>query len=375
MLKRGVRIIISLVFITLLLTESLSRIHASPLCADANIQVQVEPDPIYSRVTPNMKLTVSGRQPTYKVLINCDPVINGCVLNRYEQNVQNNIPVTITDSRAIQLFFGEFGYRSGQRIVWVYTGDGSTQLCHSFYTIKRGQVNPSCESLTITPDTNAAGTKTCFDLTTKNITVISNNVTEGGQPVDSSFFNPFVIRIDNRAFATKVNISNGSISPPAQIDISSLSLTQHKLVLENNDSIVCESGFTKLEVCNPEDDTVEDTNTTEGPPVKIKPDTCFYNNDSTQPGVKTALGCIPYEPIPLIGWVLRWGIGLGGGIAFLLMAFASFQLMTSAGDPEKLKNGKEMFVSAGAGLVFIIFSVFLLQLIGTDILQIPGFSR
>jgi len=95
------------------------------------------------------------------------------------------------------------------------------------------------------------------------------------------------------------------------------------------------------------------------------------NNEA---GIETSFGCIPYQPIPFIGWILRWGIGIGGGIAFLLMSFASFQLMTSAGDPEKLKNGKEMFVSAGTGLLFIIFSVFLLQLIGSDILQIPGFK-
>ena len=104
-------------------------------------------------------------------------------------------------------------------------------------------------------------------------------------------------------------------------------------------------------------------------PLKLEPTTCLGGK-----GLETALGCIPFEPVSLIGWVLRWAIGVGGGIAFLLMAFASYQLMTSAGNPERLKAGQEMFVSAGAGLLFIIFSVFLLQLIGADILQIPGFN-
>jgi len=110
---------------------------------------------------------------------------------------------------------------------------------------------------------------------------------------------------------------------------------------------------------------------TNGDPITLSAEPCDYNGSK---GIKTALGCIPYEPVSLIGWVLRWAIGVGGGIAFLLMAFASYQLMTSAGNPERLKAGQEMFVSAGAGLLFIIFSVFLLQLIGADILQIPGFN-
>ncbi len=57
------------------------------------------------------------------------------------------------------------------------------------------------------------------------------------------------------------------------------------------------------------------------------------------------------------------------------MLFGAFQIMTSQGDPERLKAGKELIGSALAGLLMIIFSVFLLQLIGVQILQIPGFSK
>ena len=68
-------------------------------------------------------------------------------------------------------------------------------------------------------------------------------------------------------------------------------------------------------------------------------------------------------------------MGLAGGIAFLLILFGGFQILTSAGNPEKLNEGRELVSSAVAGLLLIIFSVFLLRLIGYDILRIPGFGR
>jgi len=58
----------------------------------------------------------------------------------------------------------------------------------------------------------------------------------------------------------------------------------------------------------------------------------------------------------------------------LLMAFGALKIITSAGSPESIQAGKELITSALAGLIFIILSLFLLKLIGVDILQIPGFG-
>lgn len=92
-------------------------------------------------------------------------------------------------------------------------------------------------------------------------------------------------------------------------------------------------------------------------------------------GIQTALGCIPIENTgEFIKWTLRWAIGIAGGIAFLLILSSGFQIMTSAGSPDKLKAGQEQLTAAISGLLFILFSVFLLKLIGLDILQIPGFG-
>jgi len=89
-------------------------------------------------------------------------------------------------------------------------------------------------------------------------------------------------------------------------------------------------------------------------------------------GAWTALGCIPTEPTELIKWIFPYLLGFGGLAAFLLIVFAGIQIMTSSGNPEKLKAGKELITSAITGLIFIILSLFLLRVIGVDILHIPG---
>lgn len=92
-------------------------------------------------------------------------------------------------------------------------------------------------------------------------------------------------------------------------------------------------------------------------------------------GINTAIGCIPYDgPSSLAAFFLRWGVGIGGGIAFLLMVYAGFMIMSSTGNPERLKAGQELLTSSIAGLIMLIFSVFVLRLIGVNILDLPGFS-
>jgi len=72
--------------------------------------------------------------------------------------------------------------------------------------------------------------------------------------------------------------------------------------------------------------------------------------------------------------ILPFGMGIAGGIAFLLILIGGLQIMMSAGNPEKLNAGKELVSSAVAGLLLIVFSMFILRTIGADILGIPGFK-
>jgi hypothetical protein len=90
--------------------------------------------------------------------------------------------------------------------------------------------------------------------------------------------------------------------------------------------------------------------------------------------VWTAFGCIQAQPQQFVSAVLRIAMGVGGGVAFLLILLGGFQMLTSAGDPEKLKSGRDQTTSAVTGLLLIIFSVFFLNFVGFSIFGIPGFG-
>ena len=92
-------------------------------------------------------------------------------------------------------------------------------------------------------------------------------------------------------------------------------------------------------------------------------------------GVNTAIGCIPVNDISTFAaWLLERLIFVASGIAFLLLVLGAIQILTSSGSPDRVKAGGELITSAISGLLLIILSVFLLKLIGVDILHIPGFS-
>ena len=101
----------------------------------------------------------------------------------------------------------------------------------------------------------------------------------------------------------------------------------------------------------------------------------FCNGTDISDGINTALGCIPVgSGNDLITAILRFATGIGGGIALALILYGVFIVTTSAGMPDKLKAGSEIITSAIIGLIFILLSIFLVNLIGINILGIPGLS-
>ncbi len=91
-------------------------------------------------------------------------------------------------------------------------------------------------------------------------------------------------------------------------------------------------------------------------------------------GIWTAIGCIPNDPETIVKVFLRFGLGMGGGVALLMILGAGFMLTVSQGDPKQTDTAKQWLGSAIAGLLFIIFSVTILQFIGYNVFQIPGFG-
>lgn len=93
-------------------------------------------------------------------------------------------------------------------------------------------------------------------------------------------------------------------------------------------------------------------------------------------GINSAIGCIPVGSTQaFVSFLLGWGIGIAGGVALVLIVYAGFMVITSAGNPQRLQAGKELITAAVTGLMLLVFGAFLLEFIGVDILNIPGFGR
>lgn len=90
--------------------------------------------------------------------------------------------------------------------------------------------------------------------------------------------------------------------------------------------------------------------------------------NQTESCVATPFGMIRTSPGGLVSQIIALGTYIGSGVALLLLIYGSYIVLTSQGNPEGINHGKEIITSAIIGLVFIIISVSLMQIIGFDIL-------
>jgi len=96
---------------------------------------------------------------------------------------------------------------------------------------------------------------------------------------------------------------------------------------------------------------------------------------NNQKGNWTIFGCLPSDPNGFAASLLRFSLGIGGGIAFLASLLGCFYLLTSQGDPERINLGKKIIFYAISGLLIIVFAVFILQFLGLNLLGIPEFGK
>jgi hypothetical protein len=96
--------------------------------------------------------------------------------------------------------------------------------------------------------------------------------------------------------------------------------------------------------------------------------------DPDNAGFWTAFGCVKTSKEGIVQNIIQIGLGLAGGFVLLSILYGAFLLTTSSGDAKRVQEGQEMITSAVMGLVFVIFSIMILQFIGVSILRIPGFG-
>lgn len=106
----------------------------------------------------------------------------------------------------------------------------------------------------------------------------------------------------------------------------------------------------------------------------LPPGCLTLSPDQSCAQVTTAIGPINTSVSALVGTIFGILLSLSGGVAVVLIIAAGYQMVASQGNPEKVKESRERLTSAIVGLLFIILSVTILQIIGVDILHLPGFS-
>lgn len=90
--------------------------------------------------------------------------------------------------------------------------------------------------------------------------------------------------------------------------------------------------------------------------------------------VDTAIGPMPTDLCQFISKFASIAAGIAGVAAVGLLAYGGFTLLTSTGEPEKLMAGREIITNALMGLALIILSVFVLEVLGWDILNLGKYG-
>lgn len=90
-------------------------------------------------------------------------------------------------------------------------------------------------------------------------------------------------------------------------------------------------------------------------------------------GINTAIGCIPVNNTnDLSAFFLQWAMSIGGGLALLIAIYGGVIIKFSAGDPAKKQLGSQITTAAFTGLIMLVFAAYILELLGVQILRLPG---
>lgn len=88
----------------------------------------------------------------------------------------------------------------------------------------------------------------------------------------------------------------------------------------------------------------------------------------------TMLGCLKTQPGEFAAQMTEFFFSIVGAIAFLSFLYGAVIIATSQANAERLNYGKRVVYASIAGLLFVLFSTFIIRFIAVDILKIPGFG-
>jgi hypothetical protein len=100
-----------------------------------------------------------------------------------------------------------------------------------------------------------------------------------------------------------------------------------------------------------------------------KCDSCFQDGK----GFWTALGCLQTDTSALIPDLIRILMGLAGFLLFIQIIIGASEIIFGGGEPAKVANAQKRITNSIIAILFIIFGVTILQVIGVQILHLPGF--
>ena len=113
------------------------------------------------------------------------------------------------------------------------------------------------------------------------------------------------------------------------------------------------------------------------PPPPAPPCAAWGSNGSCI-GVITFLsrgsGGTPTDPSAFIFESFQVLLSVAGGLALLLVMYSGYRFLVSQGKPEAVQQAREQLIAVIVGLLFLIFSLVILQVIAVDILALPGFK-
>ncbi len=103
---------------------------------------------------------------------------------------------------------------------------------------------------------------------------------------------------------------------------------------------------------------------------------CMGNAKSPTGKVWTVFGCVDTTSTGgLFSTVFKFLSYMLGGVAMLLLIYASFLYITSQGDAEKIKTAKSLLTAIFAGMLFIIFSIMIMKFVGITLLDLPTINK